>query len=97
MEVTLDALYGSAEIASSCYGAIITVQSVMRSVRMTYIPAHTVKQAIIENGTIHWQFHLEASCWKLEGGSVIFRGVYDLIIDATSNINPNTSNDDMGH
>ena len=60
------------------------------------IVPHTDKRAVIENHMIHWTYHLEASCWKLEGGDVLLQSTFDLIIDTASTIKPDSYNSDMG-
>ena len=67
IENSLDSLYAFAEMSSACYGAIVSVQSVLKTVRLTYVPAHTVKVPILENRMIHWTYSLKAACWRLEG------------------------------
>ena len=56
--------------------------------KWTYVPAHTVKTPVIDNGYIRWTFKLEASCWKLKGGRDAVEASYDLIIEGASTIGP---------
>ena len=40
--------YSGVQLASSCYGGFVAVQSAVQAVRMTYVPAQTVKVMTIE-------------------------------------------------
>ena len=84
----LDSLYAFAEMSSACYGAIVSVQSVIKTVRLTYVPAHTVKEPILEGKMIHWTYSLKAACWRLEGKNVIFESAFDFFIEGSSHIEP---------
>ena len=88
LEYTFESVYVIADMASSCYGAIVSVQAVYSAMKWTYVPAHTVKTPVIDNGYIRWTFKLEASCWKLKGGRDAVEASYDLIIEGASTIGP---------
>ena len=88
LESSLDSLYAFAEMSSACYGAIVSVQSVIKTVRPTYVPAHTVKEPILEGKMIHWTYSLKAACWRLEGKDVIFESAFDFFVEGSSHIEP---------
>ena len=70
IEDSFDSLYAIAEMASACYGAIVSVQSVVKTVRLTYVPAHTVREPFLEGRMIQWTYSLKAACWRLKGKNV---------------------------
>ena len=73
--------YAGVQIASSCYGGYVAVQTAVQAVRMTYVPAQTVKTMTVEKGMLRYSWKLRAGYWKLSGGSEAAQSAFEISVD----------------
>ena len=73
--------YSGVQLASSCYGGFVAVQSAVQAVRMTYVPAQTVRVMTIEKNVIRYSWRLRAGYWKLNGGSQAVQSAFEISVD----------------
>lgn len=85
------------------FDRFVAVQSVVRAVRMTYVPAQTVKVMTIEKSVIRYSWQLRAGYWKLSGGSEAAQSVFEVSVDGMTYLEHDTEgqndevNNDVNH
>ena len=87
--------YSGVQLASSCYGGFVAVQSAVQAVRMTYVPAQTVKVMTIEKSVIRYSWQLRAGYWKLSGGSEAAQSAFEISVDGMTYFEHETEGQDV--
>ena len=87
--------YSGVQLASSCYGGFVAVQSAVQTVRMTYVPAQTVKVMTIEKSVIRYSWQLRAGYWKLSGGSEAAQSAFEISVDGMTYFEHETEGQDV--
>ena len=87
--------YSGVQLASSCYGGFVAVQSAVQAVRMTYVPAQTVKVMTIEKSVIRYSWQLRAGYWKLSGGSEAVQSAFEISVDGMTYFEHETEGQDV--
>ena len=87
--------YSGVQLASSCYGGFVSLQTAIQAVRMTYVPAHTVRIMTIEKGFLRYSWELKAGYWKLSGGSDAAQAVFEISVDGMTYFEHDAENEDV--
>jgi RHS repeat-associated protein len=87
--------YSGVQLASSCYGGFVSLQTAIQAVRMTYVPAHTVRIMTIEKGFLRYSWELKAGYWKLSGGSDAAQAVFEISVDGMTYFEHDAENENV--
>lgn len=79
------------------------MQGAVQAVRLTYVPAHSVRVLTSQDNVLRYTWRLKAGFWKISGGSEASQAVIEISVDGVTHLKHESEgvevelNDDLKH
>lgn len=103
LEQVAISMYTGVQWSSSCYSGYVALQGAVQAVRLTYVPAHSVRVLTSQDNVLRYTWRLKAGFWKISGGSEASQAVIEISVDGVTHLKHESEgveidlNDDLKH